>query len=209
MGGPHRRQYAPGKRDEWRTPGAFVAGVERRWRLILDAAACAESTVAARYIDAEMDALECDWREPKVAPGYEAEAEMYGSRIGVGDGAVWCNPPYSMVGEFSRRCQEQAIAMGRTVLMLAPASVGTAWWSQAFDAAAEVWFVDARLAFTPPPGIEATGNTAGSTLFVFGARPKETVGAWAPTGVLGRAGLLGRDGIPTDPGLARRWEGSR
>ena len=202
MGAPHRRQYKPGKRDEWRTPGAFIAGIERRWPLILDAAACAESAVAARYIDAEMDALECDWRDPKVAPGYEAEAAKHGSRIeGHGRGAVWCNPPYSMVGAFGAGCRDQADAMGRTVLMLAPASVGTAWWSQAFDAAAEVWFVDQRLEFAPPPGIKSSGNTAGSTLFVFG--PHEPPAGMPPTA------LLMRNGVPVEPDLEDWWEGGR
>lgn len=198
---PHRQPYEPGKRDEWRTPRTFVAGIERRWQLILDAAACAESTVAPRYIDHELDALRCDWQAPKIAPGYlEAAAEHGGGvRVG-GPAAVWCNPPFSQALAFVTACRQWSSRLQRPVLMLGPASVGTFWWADAFILAAEVWFVDLRLQFEPPPGISKSSNTAGSTLFVF-----------MPTGspIVGHrlCGMLGRDGMPVDPSLRHKWIG--
>ena len=200
MSAPHRKPYAPGLRDEWRTPGEFVRGVECRWPIILDAAADAECTVAARYLDREADALACEWATAwKPAPGYERFVDSPGHvrdlRARPGNGAVWVNPPYSRIVEFVDACIEQSAALRCPVLLLGPASVGTAWWSVAFGAAREVWNVSARLRFDPPPGIEASSNTAGSTLFVFDGRP------WS-TGRI--CGLLDRSGRPITP-LIPEW----
>ena len=186
---PHRQPYEPGLRDEWRTPPEFVAGIERRWSLALDVAADAYCAVAPRYIDHATNALECDWLlDWKIAAGYDSNPAAFSPSLPVGGlGALWCNPPYSLVSDFVDACHRNAEATRRTVLLLAPSSVGTKWWARAFGLAVEVWHVDARLRFEPPPGIAATSNTAGSTLFVF-----EAASDWSTP----RCGLLDRNGRP-------------
>lgn len=84
-------------------------------------------------------------------------------------GLVWCNPPYSNVAPFARRCLQHGHG-----LLLAPLSPRSAWCSEVLDAADAV---------VPLPQIQFE-RTAGSTrhvswgviLYAFGV---EAVGACA------------------------------
>jgi hypothetical protein len=69
---------------------------------------------------------------------------------------VWVNPPYSNQGAWLRRCAAEARA-GRDVVALVMPSFDAAYWrSTVWDAAAEVWMIEGRIAFEvdgePRPG---------------------------------------------------------
>ena len=118
----HRRQS-----DEWATPrDRFEEWNAEFGPFTLDAAATADNALCRRFYTAEDDALTKPWR-----------------------GRVWCNPPYSRVGEFVAKASEEVEA-GRAdiVGLLVPSRTDTRWWHDYVEGKAEVRFLRGRLKFS-------------------------------------------------------------
>lgn len=70
------------RRDDWETPQPLFNYLNDKFNFQLDAAATAANSKCVNYFDQEIDALKQSWR--------------------LKNGAVFCNPPYSLAREFTR-----------------------------------------------------------------------------------------------------------
>ena len=114
--------------DEWPTPRAFFAKLNRRYRFTLDPCATLENAVVPSYFTKEQDGLAQDW----------------------GTHRVFCNPPFGrngrMIGKWARKCFE-ASQQGALVVLLAAARTDTKWFHEWVQGKAEVIFLRGRLQF--------------------------------------------------------------
>ncbi|QWC83708.1 phage N-6-adenine-methyltransferase [Nocardioidaceae bacterium] len=138
-------------RNEWWTPAELRARVLAEHRIVLDAAACAQSKLVDEYLGPDhqlpgrRDALAFDhWHD------------LVDHALGDCEGApavVWLNAPYlpsKTLYEFLGRAVATAAA-GTTVLALVPSATGTRWWwDHVLDGGGSVEFLRGRLAFTGP-----------------------------------------------------------
>lgn len=111
--------------DEWPTPAAFFADLDREFHFTLDPCATRWNAKCARYFTRADDGLARDW----------------GART------VFCNPPYGRtVGAWVRKCHAAAQA-GATVVLLIPARTDTRYFHEWIYGKAELRFVRGRLKF--------------------------------------------------------------
>ena len=139
-----------GEGDDWFTPPrvlAAVASLAPDGMIDLDPCWSAGSLVEARHVidvRAGGDGLLDAWK---------------------GDGLVWCNPPYSDVAPWLRRCRDTA-RTGRPVVALVPVSVETvAWWSDVWGAGAALVITLGRLRFVGVDG-QQHGSAKSATCWI-------------------------------------------
>lgn len=164
-------------RASWRTDPEFFAGVDRRFRFGLDAAANASNALTVKYLS---DSLHADWC-----------AESAGR-------PVWSNPPFNLLGGV-RGFVAKASLEGRhvTVAMLIPASRDCAWYADyVHTTAAEVWDIEGRLHYCDENGVRQRNVMFASMLVVWipGMRGEAPI----------YAGMLDRRGRPA-PRDRARW----
>jgi site-specific DNA-methyltransferase (adenine-specific) len=112
-------------RQDWRTPDALYATLDREFAFTLDAAADAENTRTAAHRSRTDDGLLASWA---------------GER-------VWLNPPYRDCRLWVRKARQEA-ERGAVVVCLIPARCDTAWWIEdVVPHATEVRFIRGRLRF--------------------------------------------------------------
>jgi phage N-6-adenine-methyltransferase len=121
--------------DEWETPDELFAELSKEFYFTLDAAANAENTKCEIYF----------------GPGSwltEDALSMPNWGIHAAPGAVWLNPPYSMVKQFVEKAAFEA-SMGATIVLLLPARTDTKWFHQYVynRPGVEVRFLKGRLKF--------------------------------------------------------------
>ena len=143
------RRLRSGAKDNWRTPRPLFEAIGRRLRIqrfVVDLAADQDNTLCEQFITAEEDALRTPWPA---------------------DTWLWCNPPYSQTKEFVDRAVAE-MDFCRSVLLV-PAATDTRWWADAFASATVTLLLTGRVSFVDPEtGKPMSGNTTGSTVFVFG-----------------------------------------
>lgn len=114
------------KNDEWRTPTAFFEKLDDEFFFTLDP--CSPGIwVRNKTIGiGDQDGLELDW----------------------GGHTVWCNPPYSQIKKWVRKCYYEGHKPNTTVVMLVPSRTDTKWWHNYVQHKAEVRFIKGRLRFS-------------------------------------------------------------
>ena len=111
--------------DEWPTPRAFFAKLNRRYRFTLDPCATPDNATCPLFFTKEEDGLKQDW----------------------GTHRVFCNPPYGRaIGAWVRKCFE-ASQSGALVALLVPARTDTRWFHDWIQGKAEIEFIRSRLRF--------------------------------------------------------------
>jgi phage N-6-adenine-methyltransferase len=111
--------------EQWPTPRAFFAKLDRRYHFSLDPCATAENATCPVFFTKEDDGLKQDW----------------------GNHRVFCNPPYGRaIGAWVRKCFE-ASQGGALVVLLVPARTCTRWFHDWVQDKAEVTFIRGRLRF--------------------------------------------------------------
>jgi phage N-6-adenine-methyltransferase len=111
--------------DEWATPKAFFAKLDRRYGFTLDPCATPDNAKCELYFTREQDGLVQDW----------------------GTHRVFCNPPYGrQIGKWARKCFE-ASQRGALVVLFVPARTDTKWFHAWVQGNAEITFVRGRLLF--------------------------------------------------------------
>lgn len=134
------------KTDEWTTPRDRWREWHHEFRFTLDAAATAENALCRRFFTIADDALTKNWR-----------------------GRVWCNPPYSRVGEFVRKASEEVqVGHAELVVLLVASRTDTSWWHEYVLDKAEVRFIRGRLKF----GESKNGAPFPSSLLIFRRKGK-------------------------------------
>lgn len=121
------------KSDEWETPDELFEDLAEEFEFTLDAAATQMNRKVPAYFGPDhiapvlRNALTQDWST---------------------EGAVWLNPPYSMVTEFVRKAAAEALR-GQTVVLLLPARTDTRWFHAYVyqKPGVEIRFIKGRLRF--------------------------------------------------------------
>ena len=128
----------------WETPQQFFDELDREFHFTLDAAASHENHKCAKYYTEEEDGLEQDWRGE----------------------TVFCNPPYGTVetGIWTKKCYEEAMKPGTTVVLLIPARTDRRSFHQYILGRAEIRFVQGRLKFEldGKPILDSNGRAVGA-----------------------------------------------
>ena len=117
------------KSDEWETPQDFFDELDKEFHFDIDVCATNENAKCAVYfgLDNGMDGLTTPWEMPW------------------GFARVWCNPPYSNIKEWSKKCSEHK----GTAVMLVPARTDTRWFHEYCyqKPNVEIRFIKGRLKF--------------------------------------------------------------
>lgn len=134
--------------EEWETPAALFAELDREFRFTLDAAATPANAKCRRFFTRETDALAHEWK-----------------------GTVWCNPPYGRrVGDWVRKAFFSAHS-GTTVVLLVPARTDSAWFHDLALVRGEVRFIRGRVHFLQPDGRTGRPRFA-SAIVIFRSEPR-------------------------------------
>ena len=169
----HRKRVrGKSARVDWWTPEHLRLRVRESWDLVLDAAACPESTLVPeswlgpKHPDpARRDALTFpDWT---LLVGDSGAADR-------GRAAVYLNPPYSPPRVLNRFLETAARTRdaGLTVVTLIPASVGSHWWHDlVIDAGAHVDIIRGRVHYTGPHSSAGTPAPWPSAFVTYRAEP--------------------------------------
>jgi site-specific DNA-methyltransferase (adenine-specific) len=126
--------------DEWATPPALFARLDALYGpFSVDVAATAENALCPAYFTSDDDGLAQRWR-----------------------GRVWCNPPYGGdAGRWVRKARESVEAGDALIVVcLIPARTDTRWWHRDVQGVAEVEFLERRVRFLRPGGVEVPGGGA-------------------------------------------------
>ncbi len=109
---------------EWGTPNELYGPLDAEFSFTLDAAADAENSKCAEFIDIDADGLLTPW-----------------------SGTVWCNPPYGRgLGAWAKKAANEALR-GVTSVLLIPARTNTAWFHEYCLGCGEVRFIKGRPKF--------------------------------------------------------------
>ena len=122
----------PGRsKQDYGTPRIFLDAVERRFGgLDVDLACTADDTKALHgYYHPEFDSLREHW----------AFDHLFGN--------LWLNPPFSNIGDWAKKCAEEAKGRHGFILLLTPASIGTDWFRDHVRGQAYVLGLSPRLTF--------------------------------------------------------------
>lgn len=142
--------------DRATTPGVFDP-LNARFAFTLDVAASAENTKCERYFTIEDDGLAQSW---------------------AGE-SVWCNPPYSSIGDWVQRAWSEYAATDGIVMLLPANRTEQSWWQDYVEPHRDrlgspltVEFIRGRLRFDVPGGYnDPRGNRPpfGSVLLIWSA----------------------------------------
>lgn len=112
--------------EEWPTPQAFFALLDREFRFTLDPCATRINAKCHHYFSRKQNGLAQDWQRHR----------------------VFCNPPYGRdMRAWAHKCYE-ASCRGALVVLLAHARTDTRWFHEwVYGKAAEIRFVRGRLRF--------------------------------------------------------------
>ena len=166
-----------GSFQAWRSPQAIVQALVTEYDCVLDAAADKDNSVCPAFLDGSegSDGLLQPWDVP--------------------NGGVWCNPPYANVAEWLAKAYLEVIIAERCqrAVLLLPASVGVAWFSD-ICRKAEVQLFDKRLAFDPPPFDQCSVEDQ-KKLYDKNGKPKSSPGSGNCLVVIENGGLVGITGM--------------
>ena len=112
--------------NEWATPTAFYEELNKVFNFTLDPCATDANHKCKKYFTKEIDGLAQSW---------------------AGE-VVFCNPPYGReLGNWVKKCYEEHIKNGITVVMLIPARTDTTYFHAYIYNYAEIRFIKGRLKF--------------------------------------------------------------
>ena len=122
-------------RDTWRTPKWLFRQLEMYfWKFDVDAASSKENALCPGYWTREDDALVQDWTGLK----------------------VFCNPPFCRGNDILAWLKKGAEA--RRAVFVLPARTDTKWFAWVVENCASIIFVEGRINFDPPEGVEKSSN---------------------------------------------------
>ena len=116
-------------KQDYGTPRSFLDAVEARFgKIVFDLAAHSKNKVVPRHF----------------GPGGEKEDALVEDWAKCPKGNLWLNPPFNDLAPWVKKC---AATLGRSILFLMPASVGSNWFAEHVDGKAWVYFIRPRLSF--------------------------------------------------------------
>lgn len=112
--------------DEWETPQALFDELDKEFQFDLDPCATSQNHKCPKYYTAEEDGLSQNWG------GYR----------------VFCNPPYSNIGAWVKKCHDEGTKDNTLVVMLIPSRTVTRYFHDYINHRAEIRFVNGRRRFS-------------------------------------------------------------
>lgn len=112
--------------DEWETPQDVFDSLDAEFHFNLDPCASEDNHKCQEYFTKEDDGLTKMW----------------------GGNRVFCNPPYSKISQWVRKCYEESLKPKTIVVMLIPARTDTRYFHDYILHRSEVRFVKGRLHFS-------------------------------------------------------------
>lgn len=117
--------------DEWETPLWLFNALNQEFGFDCDAAAKPNNAKCQRFLT---DALNVDWVQ-------------YDPILRRNIWTIFCNPPYSLAGEFMKKAKEESRAGATCVMLIANRSSNTWYHDYVITGAAEVRMIESRVAF--------------------------------------------------------------
>ena len=112
--------------NEWATPVKFFEELNKEFNFTLDPCATKENAKCRKFFTANEDGLLQDWSGE----------------------TVFCNPPYGReLPKWVKKCYEEHIKHGITIVMLIPARTDTSYFHEYIYGKSEVRFIRGRLKF--------------------------------------------------------------
>lgn len=96
------------KSDEWGTPKNLFEELNKIYHFTLDPCATIENHKCDKYFTKEQDGLKQNW----------------GGQI------VFCNPPYSNIKEWAKKCVDECLCNNVEIVLLVPARTDTKWFHE-------------------------------------------------------------------------------
>ena len=154
-----------GQKDEWRTDLELFNLLNMEFEFQLDAAATKENALCTAYYTRETDALSHPWVMPER-----------------GIHRVYCNPPFSRVGDFLLKGREESEKGAICVFLVRADGLETKWWRDGvlyqeesmniyypfYHPAYQIRFLSPRTNYYRPDGTKASGVTFPSAIIVMG-----------------------------------------
>lgn len=113
------------KSDEYSTPEWLFNKYNSEYNFDLDVCACEDNKKCDMYFDKKIDGLKQSWS------GH----------------IVWCNPPYSNIYEWVKKCYYENLKNNVTIVLLIPARTDTRYFHEFIYHIHEVVFLKGRLKF--------------------------------------------------------------
>lgn len=111
------------KSNEYSTPQDFFEELNKEFKFTLDPCCTKENAKCSKFYTMQENGLLQDWKSE----------------------VVFCNPPYSKVKEWAKKCLEES--KHAKVVMLVPSRTDTRWFHYYVYKKAELRFVKGRLKF--------------------------------------------------------------
>ncbi len=111
--------------DEYSTPMWIYEKLDSEFRFTLDPCATEENHKCEKYFTKTQDGLAQPWKQER----------------------VFCNPPYSEIGEWVKKAYKETRHKNTLVCMLIPSRTDTKWFHDYILHRAEIRFVKGRLKF--------------------------------------------------------------
>ena len=115
--------------QEWETPKALFAYLDKIFNFTIDLAASEQNALCPQYYTEEMDALNKPWL-----------------------GRCFVNPPFRLAGQFFKKASEEIIKdYCEVIVSLTPCRTDTAYFHKyVFPVAAEIWLIEGRVNYVNP-----------------------------------------------------------
>lgn len=112
------------KSDEWETPQSLFDDLNKEFNFDIDVCATKDNAKCKTYFNSGQNGLVQDW----------------------GNSTVWCNPPYSNIRDWAKKCSEHK----GTAVLLVPSRTDTKWFHDFCYArgGVEIRFIKGRLKFS-------------------------------------------------------------
>ena len=124
--------------QNYSTPKEFMVAVERLFGPIHhDVAASRENTKGPSYFDEAKDGLAQAWHDI--------------GQQGAKRCLLWCNPPFSHIDEWAKKCAEEA-ALGAEILLLVPIATSKWFGFHVACAVVDIYLLEGRMSFIEGDG---------------------------------------------------------
>lgn len=150
----HSSSKSEGSTDNWWTPIPLFNYLDYWFNFVLDAAASEENSHCINFYSKEKNALDQNWIEDSKG------------------GSIFCNPPYSLIENFTDKiCEEYYEEKRSSAVYLVPARTCSKWFHKALEHCSACYLIKGRIKFYNPVKIKQNSAPFPSALFIFGKNP--------------------------------------
>lgn len=120
------KAYFTSNSDEWSTPQEIYDELDREFHFDLDPCSTDENCKCEHHFTLADNGLQKNW----------------------GGCCVFCNPPYSRISEWVKKCHDEGVKDNTIVVLLIPSRTDTKYFHNYIYQRAEIRFIKGRLKFS-------------------------------------------------------------